>query len=77
MEELINQLKEYLGSRIEDVRRKGAAELEIVIGEMEDVDQLSTNLKAHILEIVDQDTIAKIDFVTPDGKELYSFSLAQ
>ena len=77
MEELINQLKKYLGNRVEEVRSKGPAEVEIVIGEMEDIDQLSAGLKAHIVEIVDEITLAKIDFVTPEGKELYSFALNQ
>lgn len=77
MEELINQLKKYLGNRVEEVRSKGLAEVEIVIGEMEDVDQLSADLKTHIGGIVDEITLAKIDFVTPEGKELYSFALNQ
>ncbi|MCX2475021.1 hypothetical protein OQZ33_11825 [Pedobacter sp. MC2016-05] len=77
MEELINQLKKYLGNRVEEVRSKGPAEVEIVIGEMEDVDQISTDLKTHIGGIVDGITLAKIDFVTPEGKELYSFALNQ
>jgi len=77
MEELINQLREFLGARVENVQRKGPAELEIIIGEMEDVEQLSTQLKTHIMELANQNTLAKIDFVTPDGKELYSFSLSQ
>ncbi|AZI27411.1 MAG: hypothetical protein EOO20_14775 [Chryseobacterium sp.] len=77
MEELINQLKSFLGNRVEAVRAKGPAELEIVIGEMEDVERLSSELKAHIVELVDENTLAKIDFVTAEGKEIDSFSLTQ
>lgn len=77
MNELIEQLKEYLGTRVEDVRRKDTAELEIVIGEMEDVEALAADIKQHILEIVDENTLGKINFVTPDGEEVYSFSLTQ
>lgn len=77
MEELINQIKAFLGNRVEDVRQKGEAELEIVIGEMEDVERLSAELKAHILELVDENTLAKIDFVTDEGKEVESFSITQ
>ena len=77
MEELINQIKAFLGNRVEDVRQKGVAELEIVIGEMEDVERLSAELKVHILELVDKNTLAKIDFVTDEGKEIDSFSITQ
>lgn len=77
MEELVNQLKDFLGNRVEGVRQKGPAELEIVIGEMENVERLSAEIKAHILELVDENTLAKINFVTTEGKEIDSFSLTQ
>ena len=77
MKTLINTLKDFLGNRVEDVRQKGPAELEIVIGEMENVERLSAEIKAHILELVDENTLAKINFVTTEGKEIDSFSLTQ
>ncbi|RZK17198.1 MAG: hypothetical protein EOO86_13160, partial [Pedobacter sp.] len=75
MKTLINTLKDFLGNRVEDVRQKGPAELEIVIREMENVERLSAEIKAHILELVDENTLAKINFVTTEGKEIDSFSL--
>lgn len=77
MKTLINTLKDFLGNRVEDVRQKGPAELEIVIREMENVERLSAEIKAHILELVDENTLAKINFVTTEGKEIDSFSLTQ
>jgi len=77
MKELINKLKDFLGNRVEDVREKGPAELEIVMGEMEDVDVLSEEVKTHIVELADENTVGKVDFVTSEGKEIYSFSLNQ
>jgi len=77
MDELINHLKEFLGNKVEDVRKKDIPELEIVIGEMEDVEGLAAEIKAEILHLVNETTLAKIDFVTPDGGEIYSFSLTQ
>jgi hypothetical protein len=75
MEELINQIKLYLGNSAENVFKKGPAEIEVVVDK--DGQQLSENLKAHILDLVNEDTIAEISFVDPSGNLIDSFSLNQ
>jgi len=77
MEELIDQLNHFLGKRVESIKQKGPAEIEITVNKIEDVEGLSEELKDHIVEIIDENTLAKISFVAPNGQEVDSFSLNQ
>ena len=77
MEELINQLKTFFGDRSKNIFKTGPAEIEIVISDYEDAAQLATELKAHIIKIIDENSIAKINIVNEGGDLVDSFSLNQ
>lgn len=77
MEELIRHLKDFLGNRVEAVNVKGPAEIDVIVNEKEDVESLSASLKSHIIDIVDENTLAKINLVSASGKVEDSFSLNQ
>lgn len=77
MEELMNQIKLFLGNSAKNIFKKGPAEVEVVVNEGENGQQLSGNLKEHIVDLVDEDVIAKISFVDQSGNVIDSFSLNQ
>lgn len=77
MEQLIEQLKAFLGNRITDLKIKGPAEVDILIDVKQPVEPLASELRNHIIEIVDENTLAKINFVRADGTLADSFSLNQ
>lgn len=77
MEELIAQLSAFLGNRVMAIESKGPAEIDIAVAESEDIAALSSDLQAHIVEIVDENSLAKINFVLSDGQVKDSFSLNQ
>ena len=77
MEKLIEQLKAFLGNRIMDLKIKGPAEVDILIDDGQPVESLASELRNHIIEIVDENTLAKINFVRADGTLADSFSLNQ
>ncbi|GAA4205359.1 hypothetical protein GCM10022289_24640 [Pedobacter jeongneungensis] len=77
MEELIRQLKTFLGNSARAIKVKGPAEIDIVVNENENIEALLARLQAHIIEIVDENTLGKINLVSPDGELKESFSLNQ
>lgn len=77
MEELISQLQTFLGRRAKDIEIKGPAEINVTVAEDEDVSALSAELRSHILEIIDENTFAKINIISSDSAEKDSFSLNQ
>jgi hypothetical protein len=77
MEKLIEQLKTFLGNRIMDLKIKGPAEVDILIDDKQPLEPLASELRNHIIEIVDENTLAKINFVRADGTLADSFSLNQ
>lgn len=77
MEKLIEQLKAFLGNRIMDLKIKGPAEVDILIGDKQPLEPLASELRSHIIEIVDENTLAKINLVRADGTLADSFSLNQ
>ncbi|MNI57064.1 hypothetical protein D3C87_1071130 [compost metagenome] len=77
MEKLIEQLKAFLGNRIMDLKIKGPAKVDILIDDKQPLEPLASELRNHIIEIVDKNTLAKINFVRADGTLADSFSLNQ
>ncbi|MGM9478101.1 hypothetical protein ACS5PU_16870 [Pedobacter sp. GSP4] len=77
MEELIVQLKAFLRRRIGRIEIKGAAEINLVLAENENPVTRSAELKAHVIEIIDESTLAKINLLSSSGGVLDSFSLNQ
>ena len=77
MEKLIEQLKAFLGNRIMDLKIKGPAEVDILIDDKQPLEPLASELRNHIIEIVDENTLAKINLVRVDGTLADSFSLNQ
>lgn len=77
MEELMNQIKAFLGNRAKNIFKKGPAEIEVVVNKGENAQQLSAHLKEHIIALVSEDAIAKISFVDQSGEITDSFSLNQ
>jgi len=77
MEELIAQLKTFLGSRISEIVRTGAAEIDLVVEENEDIEALSADLQSNIVALVGQNTLAKINLISADGEVKASFPLNQ
>lgn len=77
MEELINQLKSFLGDKALHIFKKGPAEVEVQIKGGENIEQLSVELKAHIVDLVDETTIAQIDIVDEKGNQVDHFALNQ
>ena len=77
MEKLIEQLKAFLGNRIMDLKVKGPAEVDILIADKQPLEPLASELRNHIIEIVDKNTLAKINLVRADGTLADSFSLNQ
>jgi len=77
MEKLIEQLKAFLGNRIMDLTIKGPAEVDILIDDEQPLEPLASDLRNHITEIVDENTLAKINFVRANGSLADSFSLNQ
>jgi hypothetical protein len=77
MEKLIEQLKAFLGNRIMDMKIKGPAEVDILIDDEQPLEPLASELRNHIIEIVDENTLAKINLVRADGTLADSFSLNQ
>lgn len=77
MEKLIEQLKAFLGNRIMDLKIKGPAEVDILIDDEQSLEPLASELRNHIIEIVDENTLAKINFVRAEGTLADSFSLNQ
>lgn len=54
MENLIEQLKAFLGNRIMDLKIKGPAEVDILIDDEQPLEPLAAELRNHIIEIVDE-----------------------
>lgn len=77
MENLIEQLKAFLGNIIMDLKIKGPAEVDILIDDEQPLEPLAAELRNHIIEIVDENTLAKINLVRADGTLADSFSLNQ
>jgi len=77
MEKLIEQLKAFLGNRIMDLKIKGPAEVDILIDDKQPSEPLASELRSHIIEIVDENTLGKINLVRADGTLADSFSLNQ
>lgn len=77
MEELVNQLKSFLGDKALHIFKKGPAEVEVQVRDVENVEQLSSDLKAHIVELADTTTIAQINIVDANGNQLDQFALNQ
>ncbi|PWS30173.1 hypothetical protein [Pedobacter paludis] len=77
MNELINQLNYFFGDKSLEINLIGPAEINIVLKDQDDAPQLSQDLQNHIVQIVNEDTLAKINFVNGEGKTLDSFALNQ
>jgi len=77
MEKLIEQLNAFLGDRIMDLKIKGPAEVDILIDEKQPLDSLASQLRSHNIELVDENTWARINFVRAYGTLADSFSLNQ
>ncbi|MDQ0965200.1 hypothetical protein QFZ20_000603 [Flavobacterium sp. W4I14] len=77
MEKLIEQLKAFLGNRIMDLKVKGPAEVDMLIDDEQPLEPLASELRSHVIEIVDKNTLAKINLVRADGTLADSFSLNQ
>ncbi|QPH40019.1 hypothetical protein [Pedobacter endophyticus] len=77
MEELINQLKAFLGERAQRIEAKGAAEIDIVVTEGYKIDQLALELEEQIINLVSEDTLAKINLLDQSKTVIRSFSLNQ
>lgn len=77
MEELINQLKQFFGEKAQRIEKKAPAEIDIVINDGYNINQLSTELQEHIINFVNEDTLAKINLLDKNNKEVDSFSLNQ
>lgn len=77
MEELIAQLKVFLGKRVRTIGIKGPAEINIIVAENENAAALSAELQQYVAEIVDANSLAKINVISPDGNVTDSFSLNQ
>jgi len=50
-----------------DLKIKGPAEVDILIDDGQPLESLASELRNHIIEIVDENTLAKINFVRADG----------
>ncbi|MFW0718615.1 hypothetical protein [Pedobacter sp. N23S346] len=77
MEELMNQIKAFLGNSAKNIFKKGPAEIEVVVNKGENAQQISEHLKEHIITMISEDAIAKISFVDQSGNVIDSFSLNQ
>lgn len=60
-----------------DLTIKGPAEVDILIDDEQPLEPLASDLRNHITEIVDENTLAKINFVRANGSLADSFSLNQ
>ena len=77
MEELISKLKAFLGERAQRIEAKGAAEIDIVVTEGYEIDQLALELEEQIINLVSEDTLAKINLLDQSKTVIRSFSLNQ
>jgi len=77
MEELINQLTAHYRSVIQNITIAGKAELNITLNSGADAVDFSQNLQDHLVEILDELTIVKINILAVDGKVVDSFSSNQ
>ena len=77
MEKLIVQLKEKYQASISDIKKVGVAEINIVLNNAVDGEKFARDLKNHILEVIDDQTIMKFDISTVNGELLDSFATNQ
>ncbi|OWK69684.1 hypothetical protein [Pedobacter sp. AJM] len=77
MEELMNQVKSFLGSKAQNIFKKGPAEIEIKVKEGVDAQKLAEDLKQHIVALISEDTIAMISLVDHREMPVDHFSLNQ
>ena len=77
MENLIVQLKEKYQASISKIEKVGAAEINIVLNNAVDGEKFARNLKNHLLEVIDDQTIMKFDISNTNGELIDSFATNQ
>lgn len=77
MNEIIGGIKENLGNKVKDVYRLSDTEVNIMLYSRDTLDEIYQLTENLILNLIDQFTIAKINFVDEDEQILASFSLTQ
>ena len=77
MEELIANLKTKYNSEIADIKSAGAAEISVVLKQATDDTMFVSDLKDHLVQIIDELTIVKINVVDTDGNLIDSFATNQ
>lgn len=77
MKEIVQKLNDQYADRIETINQKGATELLISLKEEVDTERFSQDLRDHLVEIIDSQTIIKVNILNSNQELVDSFATNQ